>query len=179
MLVVVIVAALLAQNFDPINQSINVLGTGGGPAASVMNVLGFGLTGILVAVSAVGLFLGVKAKSLPRGALATVVIIAGAAILLLGAFPSDTQASLNDLLSMVSGLTLGLAPLVAALVFRLDPQWRRLWSPSLVIALIAFLFFAASYTGLVTGFEELAKNLNVAIGLSWVGVAGLWNMRWS
>lgn len=174
-----LVAGLLRPGYDPLAQTLGDLGTMGGSAAAVMNIVGFGVTGVLVALLAVGLYLDVRGGAALKVLLLAVMMVAGAALILTGVFPSDSYPDIHTAAVYAVGGALGLAPMVGAVLFPQDPRWKPLWAYSLLTGIIALAVFALFVSDALPSSQGLVQRVYLAVPLLWAGASGFWIMRWN
>jgi Protein of unknown function (DUF998) len=144
----------LAQpdEFSSANDDISDLGAETASSAWIYNQVGVNLTGILIVIFALGLWLALSPSVLGRlGAAA--VALTGLTLFLEGFFRLDCRgidtgcentswiSDGHKLLTGISGAFLFAAPLLLAFAFRRLPGWRRAWLPSLLAIPV---FIAAS-----------------------------------
>lgn len=167
----------LAQpdEFSSANDDISDLGAETASNAWIYNQVGMNLTGILLVLFAVGLWLALSPSVLGRLG-ATAVGLTGLTLFLEGFFRLDCRgidagcentswiADGHKLITGISAAFLLVAPVLLAFAFRRLPEWRRAWLPSLlavpVFIAVSVLFSligdgAATRAGAVTWFVWL------------------------
>ena len=174
----VIIAGLLRPGYDHVTQPVTVLGTMNDPASVIMLLVGFAATGGLIALLSIGVYLDLKTSPVAKGALTVVLFIAGVALFLTGVFLWSPTDDLSSTMMSVTGAALGLAPLIAALVFRQDVHWKPFWAFSLLIALIVLAFFALFTAGTAPNYNGLIQRVYLGAALVWAGTVGYWILRW-
>jgi len=180
------VAGGLAQpgSYSPARNDISDLGAVTANSAWIYNQVGANLTGVLVAVLAVGLWWALSPDLLGRlGAAALFVASTGS--FLDGLFHLDCReidaACTNDswhshahkLESGITAAAILLAPLVSAFAFRRIQSWRRAWLPSLAV-LPAILVANAAFSAIGDG---AATRAGAVVFFAWVAFVGAWLLR--
>ena len=180
------VAGGLAQpgSYSPARDDISDLGAVTANGAWIYNQVGANLTGVLVAVLAVGLWRALSPDLLGRlGAAA--LLVAGVGSFLDGLFRLDCRgidaACTNDSWhshahKLESGITAAatlLAPLVLAFAFRRIQSWRRAWLPSLAV-LPAILLANVAFSAIGDG---AATRAGTVVFFAWVAFVGAWLLR--
>ena len=168
----------LAQpdEFSSANDDISDLGAETASNAWIYNQVGMNLTGILIVLFAVGLWLALSPSVLGRLG-ATAVGLTGLTLFLEGFFRLDCRgidagcentswiSDGHKLLTGISGAFLFAAPILLAFAFRRLPEWRRAWLPSLLaipVFIVASVLFsligngASTRAGAVAWFAWLA-----------------------
>lgn len=180
------VAGGLAQpgSYSPARDDISDLGAVTANSAWIYNQVGANLTGVLVAVLAVGLWRALSPDLLGRlGAAA--LFVAGAGSFLDGFFRLDCRgidaACTNDswhshahkVESGITAAALLVAPVLLALAFRRNPDWRGAWVPSLLVLpaiIVANVVFSAAGNGAAT-------RAGTVVALVWIAFVGAWLLR--
>ena len=170
--------------FSPANDDISDLGAVTATSAWIYNQVGANLTGFLVVVLAIGLWLALSPDLLGRlGAVA--LAVAGAGSFLDGLFRLDCRgidaACTNDswhshahkVESAITAVALLLAPLILAFAFRRAPGWRGAWLPSL-LTIPAILLANAVFSTVGDGAATRAGTL---AGFAWIAFVGAWLLR--
>jgi hypothetical membrane protein len=127
--VVVAVTGYLTPGYDPVTQWISELGATGAPYATVFNVIGPGLFGLLSIVFATGLWRALRGGPLAF-AVAVLVGIAGIAGILEGVFPCDrgcVPVTPAGALHLAIGIVPLLGMLAAMEIFAFDVRKRPEW----------------------------------------------------
>lgn len=171
----------LAQpgSYSPARDDISDLGAVTANGAWIYNQVGANLTGVLVAVLAVGLWRALSPDLLGRlGAAA--LLVAGVGSFLDGLFRLDCcgidAACTNDSWhshahKLESGITAAatlLTPLVLAFAFRRIQSWRRAWLPSLAV-LPAILLANVAFSAIGDG---AATRAGTVVFFAWVAFVG-------
>ena len=180
------VAGGLAQpgSYSPARDDISDLGAVTASSAWLYNQVGANLTGVLVAVLAVGLWRALSPDLLGRlGAVALLVAAVGS--FLDGFFRLDCRgidaACTNDSWhshahKIESGITAAavlLAPLILAFAFRRMSAWRGAWLPSLLVLpaiIVANVIFSTIGDGAAT-------RAGTVVFFAWVAFVGAWLLR--
>lgn len=180
------VAGGLAQpgSYSPARDDISDLGAVTANSAWIYNQVGANLTGVLVAVLAVGLWRALSPDLLGRlGAAA--LFVAGAGSFLDGFFRLDCRgidaACTNDswhshahkVESGITAAALLVAPVLLALAFRRNPAWRGAWVLSLLVLpaiIVANVVFSAAGNGAAT-------RAGTVVALVWIAFVGAWLLR--
>ena len=180
------VAGGLAQpgSYSPARDDISDLGAVTANSAWIYNQVGANLTGVLVAVLAVGLWRALSPDLLGRlGAAA--LFVAGAGSFLDGLFRLDCRgidvACTNDswhshahkVESGITAAALLVAPVLLALAFRRNPAWRGAWVPSLLVLpviIVANVVYSAAGNGAAT-------RAGTVVAFVWIAFVGAWLLR--
>jgi hypothetical protein len=180
------VAGGLAQpgSYSPARDDISDLGAVTASSAWIYNQVGANLTGVLVAVLAVGLWRALSPDPLGRlGAVALLVVAVGS--FLDGFFRLDCRgidaACTNDSWhshahKIESGITAAavlLAPLILAFAFRRIPAWRGAWLPSLLV-LPAIIVANVAFSTIGDG---AATRAGTVVFFAWIAFVGAWLLR--
>jgi hypothetical protein len=180
------IAGGLAQPaaYSSARDDISDLGALTANSAWLYNQVGANLAGLLVLVLAVGLWQALSPDLLGRLAVAA-LFLAGAGSFLDGVFRLDCRgidaACTNDswhshahkVESGISGAALVLAPVLFALAFRRNPDWRGAWLPSL-LALPAII--AANLVFSAVG-DGAATRAGTVVAFAWIAFIGAWLLR--
>lgn len=175
------IAGGLAQpaSYSSSRDDISDLGAATAGRAWIYNRIGANLTGLLVVVLAVGLWLALRPDVLGRIG-AGVLLIAGAGSFLDGLFTLDCRgidaACTNDswhshahkIESGITGAATLAAPLILAFAFRRLPLWRDSWLPSLAAApavVVANAAFSAAGDGAAT-------RAGTVVAFLWIAFVG-------
>ncbi len=170
-----VVIAYLTPGYSHLVNTISELGMPSAPYSSAMNWIGFGLTGLLAFVFALGLRAALPPS---RGATAVTVLvtIAGLTWSALGGFPAadgfaaSTATTLHFVAVGINYLAFVAAAVVFAAAFRRDPR-RRLWVPfSIIMAVLGigtFLIPPAVLPGAVSQRIALLAYFVWLLGLGW------------
>ena len=180
------VAGDLAQPaaFSPANDDISDLGAVTASSAWIYNQVGANLTGLLVVILAIGLWLALSPDVLGRlGSVA--LLVAGVGSFLDGLFRLDCRGidaactnhswhyHAHKIESAITAGALVLSPLILALAFRRVPGWRGAWLPSLLTLpaiLLANVVFSAVGDGAAT-------RAGTFVGFAWIAFVGGWLLR--
>jgi hypothetical protein len=170
--------------FSPANDDISDLGAVTASGAWIYNQVGANLTGVLVAVLAVGLWRALSPDLLGRlGAVA--LLVAGVGSFLDGFLRLDCRgidaACTNDswhshahkLESGITAAAILLAPLLCAFAFRRVQAWRGAWLPTLAVIpaiVLANVVFSAVGDGAAT-------RAGTVVFFVWVAFVGAWLLR--
>jgi uncharacterized protein DUF998 len=170
--------------FSPANDDISDLGAVTANSAWLYNQIGANLTGLLVVVLAIGLWLALSPDLLGRlGSVA--LAVGGAGSFLDGLFRLDCRgidaactnhswhSHAHKLESGVTAAALILAPLLLAFAFRRVAGWRAAWLPSLLTIpaiLLANVVFSAIGDGAAT-------RAGTVVAFVWIAFVGYWLLR--
>ena len=170
--------------FSPANDDISDLGAVTANSAWLYNQVGANLTGLLVVILAVGLWLALSPDLLGRlGSLS--LAVAGAGSFLDGLFRLDCRgidaACTNDSWhshahKVESAFTAGallLAPLLLAFAFRRASGWRGAWLPTL-LAIPAILLANVVFSAIGDG---AATRAGTVVAFVWIAFVGAWLLR--
>lgn len=176
--IVVAGTGYLTPGYNPLTQWISELGAVGAPYATLFNVLGPGIFGILSVVFALGLWKALKGGPLAFAA-AFLVAISGFAGMLEGVFPCDpgcipvtTAGSLH--------LTIGIVPLlgmlgameICAFIVRKNPAWPWFFPFSQAMVILTVIFAIAFSSGATL--DGLYQRIMIGSILVWVVVISGW-----
>ena len=170
--------------FSPANDDISDLGAVTANSPWLYNQIGANLTGLLVVVLAIGLWLALSPDLLGRlGSVA--LAVGGAGSFLDGLFRLDCRgidaactnhswhSHAHKLESGVTAAALILAPLLLAFAFRRVAGWRAAWLPSLLTIpaiLLANVVFSAIGDGAAT-------RAGTVVAFVWIAFVGYWLLR--
>ena len=170
--------------FSPANDDISDLGAVTASNAWLYNQVGANLTGLLVVILAIGLWLALRPDLL--GCLGSVALaVAGAGSFLDGLFRLDCRgidaACTNDswhshahkVESGITAVALLLAPLILAFAFRRVAGWRGAWLPSL-FTIPAILIANAVFSTIGDG---AATRAGTVVAFVWIAFVGAWLLR--
>jgi len=172
------------DSYSVADDDISDLGAVTASSAWVYNQLGANVTGVLVAVLAVGPWQALSPDLLGRLGAAAVLVV-GLGSFFDGVFRLDCRgidaACTNDswhshahkVESGITGAARLLAPLVCALAFRRIPGWRGAWLPSLAV-LPAILFANVAFSTIGDG---AATRAGTVVAFAWVAFVGAWLLR--
>jgi hypothetical protein len=175
------VAGGLAQpgSYSPARDDISDLGAVTANSAWIYNQVGANLTGMLVAVLAIGLWRALSPDLLGRLGAAS-LFVAGAGSFLDGLFRLDCRgidaACTNDswhshahkVESGITAAALLVAPVLLALAFRRNPAWRGAWLPSLLV-LPAIIVANAVFSAVGNGAATRAGTVVAFVWIAFVG----------
>jgi hypothetical membrane protein len=173
----VCILGLIQPEYSHLSQLMSELGETGAPYAMIMNVLGFGLFGILIVGFAPGLYFALGQR---RTAFAGSVFILAAGLAFIGmAFlpcdtacvPVTTAGRMHLVLGLVAIVAAILAACTLAFPMREDAHWRGLWVYSLASGLLVLLLLPLFLS--VQGYEGLFQRLMVAVILVWTEVIAI------
>jgi hypothetical membrane protein len=177
-----LVFGALYPGYDHASQQISELGARGAPNALGMNVLGFGLTGLLT----IGFAYSLQQAFSPFASRQwgpALIGIGGLSLLAVSVFSCDAGCELGSARaarhSITAGLTISsmiLAQFLFASTFRSTSEWRRFAGYSRLSALtsigLAFAFGLA-YFGEFDQWIGISERVLVGIGLLWMSVVGI------
>jgi hypothetical membrane protein len=162
-----------SPGYNHLNQAVSELGMSNAPYASLWNLLGFGLVGILMFVFAWSLFLEFESISGVR-IIAGLVALSSLGFAGLGVFPAaidfqpSMETTLHTIMVMVSYFSFIIVSLVFAVKLRSDPHWKG-WSRfSLVMGVIGLLSFAIPRSVPV----GLSQRLGLGVNFLWLMILG-------
>jgi len=165
------VLGMITPGYDPATQLISELGETGAPYAWVMNLLGFGVTGLLMLAFAPGLFIALG-KNRVAAAGCGFVAIAGVLFLAMafiscdrGCIPVTPEGGLHLLLGLFAALAALAASLLLAWPMKNSGSWEGIWQYSLLTGILIFLVLPVFIS-----FGELAGLLQRVL----VGIIFLW-----
>jgi hypothetical membrane protein len=170
--------------FSPADDDISDLGAVTASSAWLYNQVGANLTGLLVVVLAVGLWVALSPDLLGRlGAAA--LLVAGAGGFLDGLFRLDCRGidaactnhswhyHAHKIESGVTAAGLLLSPLILAFAFRRIPGWRGAWLPSL-LAIPAIVLANVVFSAIGDG---AATRAGTVTAFAWIAFVGAWLLR--
>jgi hypothetical membrane protein len=173
----VCILGLIQPGYRPFAQLMSELGETGAPYAIIMNVLGFGLFGILIVGFAPGLYfaLGNRRTAFAGSAF---ILAAGLAFIGMAFLPCDTACvpvttagSMHLVLGLVAIVAAVLAACTLAVPMREDTYWHGFWIYSLASGLFVLLLLPFYLS--VQGYEGLFQRLMVAVILVWTEVIAI------
>jgi hypothetical membrane protein len=173
----VCVLGLIQPGYSHLSQLMSELGETGAPYAIIMNVIGFGLFGILIVGFAPGLYFALGQR---RTAFAGAVFIlaAGLAFIMMAFLPCDTACvpvttagRMHLVLGLVAIVAAVLAAGILAFAMREDTHWHGFWIYSLASGLLVLLILPLFLS--VQGYEGLFQRLMVAVILVWIEVIAI------
>jgi len=169
-----IVLGLTWQGYDPVRDTMSVLGAVDSPVGTVMNVMGF--MGIGISILA---FAGAYATTF-RGRLALVavalLVVAGAGMTAVGFFPCDSGCAdltdtgrMHSLLSAPGAIGLPAAAMVSAAVFRHDGRLGTAWQvTSFALGLITLASGPVIAAEVIHGLNGLLQRAAMWPALIWM-----------
>ena len=176
-----IVAALFFPGYNHLTDLMSALGATGSPFASatIANIVGLGLTGLLVLFFAVGYFLGMRAPVISRFVPAALLAISGICFMIdsvIHCDPGCINTSPSGLAHIQVGNVLGLAftlsPLAAVYAFTQDKRWNHTyWMFSVAMTIAGFLFFLLGpiVFGTFVGLQQRIESLPAFLWLVVIG----------
>lgn len=182
---VVIVLGFLHPNYDHIADYMSELGAVGAPYGAEMNVLGFGVLGVLTIAFAIGIQKGINRGGLVLGAL--MIALGGVALIVTGIFHCEPgcvdTTSTSELHSFASFTTvlLALAPLALAPYVRRDARWQSyqgyLWISGFSAVILALVYFGMLADVGPVSLVGAVQRLLTAVTLGWMVVMALRLLR--
>lgn len=170
----------LWTGYNPITQSMSEIGGVVSPYKNIMNVFGFSLLGIFIALFAFGFKNEFKDKlAIKIGFM--FLLISGAFMFLVGFFPCDAgcidvtaTGRLHSITSTPPSIFMPLAAIFAASVFTSAPGWGKKWGyASFILGILSmsagpimFLPSAINYMGLI-------QRIGIGLSLIWMFVVAL------
>jgi hypothetical protein len=155
-----IVAGFLTPGYDPITQLISELGVPGEPLAPGMNILAFGMTGVLVAAFAYAVYDVFRPRwTVTLGS--AMVVLAGVSFVIMAFLHCDqgcVPESFTGNLHLVFGFVAIAAGVMAAFTFGFvmfrEETWEGYWQYScatgiLIIGLLPFFLSFQDFAGLL------------------------------
>jgi hypothetical membrane protein len=171
------ILGFIQPGYSHLSQLMSELGETGAPYAIIMNVLGFGLFGILIVGFAPGLYFALRQR---RTAFAgsAFILAAGVAFIAMAFLPCDTACvpvTTAGRMHLVLGLVAVIAAVMAACILaypmRMEMYWHGFWIYSLasgVLVLLLLPFFLS-----VQSYEGMFQRLMVAVILVWTEVIAI------
>lgn len=132
-------------DYNFISETVSVLGSSASPFQTSVNVLGFGLFGIIM--TGVALAVGEQLEKNHFSVTATRLFLAsGLLIFILGFFPTDRSFNVNtfngklhSLIGVTAFIMMSISIIWHGLAFQSDEQWERLWVViSYILGLVSF-----------------------------------------
>jgi hypothetical membrane protein len=139
------ILGMITPGYDPVTQLISELGETGAPYAWIMNLLGFGVTGVLILAFTPGLYAALgktKVAGLGCGfvALAGVIFLAMAFVSCdRGCIPVTPEGSLHLLLGLLAAIAAVISSFLLAWPMRKRGPWHGIWQYSLVTGVVILL----------------------------------------
>jgi len=132
------------SGFDPVNQTISELGAIDSPIKTLTNVLGFGLTGILIMIFSFGIF---RSKEINKfGKLSSIFFFfTGLFMYLVGVFPGDSgtgetlRSLIHEIVANYQFPILAIGLIIFALSVSSNPKLKYLTSIILVFGVITLI----------------------------------------
>jgi hypothetical protein len=169
--ITVIIAGFLTPGYDPLTQLIGELGIPGEPFAPVVNIIAFGLVGILLIIFTYAMYHAFRSRwTVTLGS--ALVALAGVSFLFMAFVHCDmgnTISFLGNLFMVFRFLSIASAVMAAFtymfIMFR-EETWDGYWQYSLVtgILVIAILPFFLSFPD----FSGLLQRIMVALVFLWI-----------
>ena len=145
--VMLLLFGAITPGYNHLEQAVSELGMSNAPYATLWNLLGFELAGILMFVFAWSLYLEFESSSGGR-IIAGLVALSGLGFAGLGIFPAaidfqpSRETSLHTLMMIVSFFSFIMVSFVFGVKLRSDSRWKG-WSRfSMVMGVIGLLSFA-------------------------------------
>jgi hypothetical membrane protein len=161
----------ITPGYDPVTQLISELGESGAPYAGVMNLLGFGVTGVLLMAFAPGLFMALG-KNRVAAAGCGFVAIAGILFLAMafiscdrGCIPVTPEGGFHLILGLFAAIAAVAASVLLAWPMRNSGRWGRIWQYSILTGILILIVLP-----LFISFGDLAGLLQRVL----VGIIFLW-----
>lgn len=163
-------------------QFISELGATNSPNASLMNYVGFMISGLMIISFGVALIMHAKGKLGNIGSV--LILLFGTGMFVVGIFSCDVgcpregtfENTIHDQVSGPAFLSAILGILLCGFSFRKLPSWSGLWLYSGISAVVAFAFMVALATSIeaytVTG---IWQRLLLATIFVWCAISG-WKM---
>jgi hypothetical membrane protein len=172
--ITVFVAGYLTPGYDPVTQLMSELGVPGEPYAWLMNVVGFGLVGILLFGFSYATFR--VFRPLRRVIFGSVMVAgAGLSFIAMGFYHCDqgciavtTAGNVHLLLGLIAIVTAMLAALTFAYVMHRERGWGGFWQYSLATAVLALVMLAVFLS--FPGIAGLLQRIMVGIVFLWTEV---------
>jgi hypothetical membrane protein len=171
--VMLLLFGAITPGYDHLNQPVSELGMSSAPYASLWNLLGFCLPGILMFVFAWSLYL--EFESISGGRLiAGLVALSGLGFTGLGVFPASidfqpsTETTLHTIMVMVSYFSFIIVSIMFAVKLRSDPHWKDLSRFSMAMGVIGLLSFAIPRTIPV----GVSQRLGLGVNFLWLMIIG-------
>lgn len=177
-----VVAAFFFPGYNHLTDLMSVLGATGSPFASatISNIVGLGLTGLLVLFFGVGFFLGMRASVVSRFVPAALLAIAGICFMIdsvIHCDPGCINTSPSGLAHIqvgnVLGLALTLSPIAALYALIQDKRWNRsYWIFSVATTIAGFLLFLLGPVvfGSLVGLQQRTQTL---VAFLWLGTLAI------
>jgi len=165
------ILGMITPGYDPVTQLISELGESGAPYAGAMNLLGFGVTGVLLVAFAPGLFVALG-KNRVAAAGCGFVAIAGILFLAMafiscdrGCIPVTPEGGLHLILGLFAAIAAVAASFLLAWPMRNSGRWGRIWQYSILTGILILLVLPVFIS-----FGDLAGLLQRVL----VGIIFLW-----
>jgi hypothetical membrane protein len=178
----VIVAAgvgYLHPDYSLTEQRLSVLGASGSPYASVFNVAGLMVSGLLVAVLSLGFHSEFSSNRAARVGSA-LLAVCGLSLFMTGIFPCDVGFVEPSASGILHGVFAGLGTVAimgAALTMwhslRRDAVWRSHSWFSLGIVVVAMVLYVPYQFGSLTRWDGAIQRMLVAVMLVWIEVMSI------
>jgi hypothetical membrane protein len=165
------ILGMITPGYDPVTQLISELGESGAPFAWVMNLLGFGVTGVLLVAFAPGLAMALGKNRVAVAGCGFVAIAGGLFLAMAfiscdrGCIPVTPEGGLHLILGLFAAIAAVAASFLLAWPMRNSGSWGRIWQYSVLTGILILLVLPVFIS-----FGELAGLLQRVL----VGVIFLW-----
>lgn len=164
--------------YSHFTQAISELGAVGAPHALAWNLIGFIVTGLLLAVCGAGLAFAIDGR---RSALWWLLVFSGLGFVGAGVVPTEMQNGspqfsspltiCHIFMSFVSGIPWLIATLLLVSRIKQNPNWRRLTKTSVLLALLGFTAYPLNFLARSLPFFDqrpgLAQRIFFAVYFGW------------
>jgi hypothetical membrane protein len=174
------ILGMVTPGYDPVTQLISELGESGAPFAGVMNLLGFGVTGILILAFVPGPYAALGKKRVVAAGCGFIAL-AGALFVGMafiscdrGCIPVTSEGGLHLILGLVAAIAAVAASFILAWPMRNSGRWEGIWQYSILTGILVLLllpvFIAAGE------FAGLLQRALVGIIFLWLEVIAIRTM---
>lgn len=183
--IVLATLGLLQPDYSHITQSMSELGEVGAPNATIMNIAGFILLGLLIIAFAFGLHRCIsEGKGSKIGP--ALVAVSGAALVMTGIFPCDpgcVDVSIvgitHSVFAMIAAFAMTLAPLVIIPRLKRDARWQSYLAYSLVTVVVALALSAVYGLNIFEQWNGALQRISMGVPLIWMEVMAIRLLRLS
>jgi len=174
---------LLRPGYNHVAQSMSELGEVGSPNATVMNVAGFMLLGLLMMAFAFALSRGIREGGGSKIG-SSLVAMAGVSLVMVGFFPCDPDCvtasltgALHDAFATIPAFAMILAPIVISHSLRNDSRWQGYWSYSMATGILAAMISLLLWFTFLEAWKGVIQRIGMGVPLLWMEVMAVRLLR--
>ena len=173
------ILGLLWPKYNPISTGMSELGAVGAPYAFFMNVFGFQLLGVLMAVFGFGLIRYLRNGWVSKIGVA-LIVIGGIDMIAVGfspmnpaGIPSSLTNIGHDISATIASNAVTIGMIVLSLSFRKDSRWRRYWRFTLVSAFASIALSPFPMIPIYNPYAGLIQRMAMGFALLWIEVISI------